>query len=145
MRPSRDEVYTRMAVEFAQRSTCVRRSVACVLVDVRGDFLAMGHNGVASNQPHCNEGRPCPGAEAASGADLHMCRAIHAEANALIRCRDPWSIDTAYCTTFPCADCVDLLLNTSCRRIVFLERYPRIEESIQRWQRSRRVVQSAAA
>ncbi len=30
----------------------------------------------------------------------------------------------ALCTTSPCADCVKLLLNTSCRRIIFVEEYP---------------------
>lgn len=66
----------------------------------------------------------CPGATAKSGTNLDACGAIHAEQNALLQCRDVYSIDTAYVSTSPCVTCVKLLLNTSCQRIVFAEPYP---------------------
>lgn len=143
MRPSRDQWALRLAQLTAQRSTCLRRAVGCVLLDGRGHVLATGYNGVAAGQPHCNEmGAPawehrdgevvapityphsCPGARSPSGTNLDGCQAIHAEQNALLQCRDVYAIDTCFVTVSPCVTCVKLLLNTSCQRIVFAEIYP---------------------
>jgi dCMP deaminase len=66
----------------------------------------------------------CPGATSKSGTDLDSCQAIHAEQNALLQCEDVYSIDTAYVTASPCITCTKLLLNTSCRRIVYRDEYP---------------------
>ncbi len=55
MRPSRDEWGLQLAEVTAQRATCLRRSVGCVLVDRHGHVLATGYNGVAAGQLHCNE------------------------------------------------------------------------------------------
>lgn len=123
MRPDRDAWAMGMAVITAQRRTCIRRAVGCVLLNQRGHVLATGYNGVAAGQPHCNEGCPCSGANSLSGTNLDGCNAIHAEQNALLQCSDVWQIHTAYTTTAPCITCCKLLLNTSCQRIVFLEDY----------------------
>lgn len=69
----------------------------------------------------------CPGAGSPSGTNLDGCRAIHAEQNALLQCRDVRAIHTCYVTASPCLTCVKLLLNTGCRRIVFAEPYPHPE------------------
>jgi dCMP deaminase len=125
-RISTDEYFIGIARLVAQRATCHRRQVGCVLVNSRNHVLATGYNGVASGQPHCID-RPCPGAHCASGTGLHLCQAIHAEANALIQCADIGAISTAYVTASPCISCLRLLLNTSCRTIVFAEEYPHPE------------------
>lgn len=65
----------------------------------------------------------CAGAKAASGTQLDACEAIHAEQNALLQCRDVYAIHNCYVTVSPCITCVKILLNTSCRRIVFSEKY----------------------
>jgi dCMP deaminase len=146
MRPTKDQYFLQMAKLVATRSTCLRRSVGCVLVNARGHVLSTGYNGVAMGMPHCNERVAngsansdynvlkldptklpypfsCPGSHAASGTNLDACQAIHAEQNAL-------DIETAYCTTSPCLTCVKLLMNTSCRRILFLEEYPHGEAKL---------------
>lgn len=142
-RLSRDEWAMGLAELTARRGTCLRRQVGCVLLNDRGHVLSTGYNGVAAGMPHCNQqadghepgaarglaGPPvyphaCPGAHAASGTNLDGCRALHAEQNALLQCRDPWSIHTAYITASPCMTCTKLLLNTSCQRIVFKDPYP---------------------
>lgn len=155
MRLARDEWALRMAALCAQRSTCIRRRVGCVLLNSRGHVLSTGYNGVASTLPHCNEvtgqvvnpalktenGRyrasehwerstievhenACEGAGAPSGAALDACQAIHAEQNALLQCHDIYQIRVAYITASPCITCCKLLLNTSCKRIVFMDEYP---------------------
>ena len=55
VRPPRDTYFMKMAALVAERSTCLRRSVGCVLVNGRHHVLATGYNGVASGLPHCNE------------------------------------------------------------------------------------------
>ena len=158
MRPSRDEWAMKLALLTAQRATCCRRQVGCVLLNARGHVLATGYNGVAAGLPHCNEvtdevvnpalakgdgtyrvaehwerptikvhGHSCSGASAPSGQSLDACQAIHAEQNAMLQCRDVYSIHTAYVTASPCMTCIKLLLNTTCERIVFVEEYPHPE------------------
>jgi len=149
-RLSKDEWAINLAKLTSQRSTCCRRAVGCVLLNSHGHVLATGYNGVASGQPHCNEEstrgvnyppedkngvsiprgvevyypNACDGAHASSGTNLDSCQAIHAEQNALLQCGDVFSIHTCYVTASPCMTCTKLLLNTSCRRIVYLEDYP---------------------
>lgn len=164
MRPTKDQWGLQLALVTAQRATCCRRSVGCVLVNARGHVLATGYNGVAAGVPHCNEmveigsdfkvvsrnplvempqrmvpsyPNACAGAIATPGTALELCEAIHAEQNALLQCRDPWSIHTAYVTASPCVTCVKLLLNTSCERIVFAERYAHDGPAQELWRRGR--------
>lgn len=138
MRLSKDEYFMRMAHNAALRSTCIRRSVGCVLVNSRGHVLATGYNGVASGLPHCNARyespispgpkwyypNACSGSGSASGTNLDGCDAIHAEQNALLQCQNVHDIVAAYTTTPPCVTCTKLLLNTGCQRIVCSGDYP---------------------
>ena len=146
-RLSKDQWGIELAKVTAQRATCLRRAVGCVLVNARGHVLATGYNGVASGLPHCNEEQggklvgafggslhmvpnhphACAGAKSPSGTNLDCCQAIHAEQNALMQCKDVHDIHTCYTTTSPCVTCVKLLMNTSCQRIVFWDLYPQPE------------------
>ena len=158
-RISRDEWGVCLATTTAERGTCLRRKVGCVLVDSVGRVLATGYNGVARGLPHCNErvlgefeevnlenleqsGRltrqvtfpnACPGAFLPSGTGLETCEAIHAEQNALLACRDPDAVETCYITVSPCIHCVKMLMNTGCRRIVFREPYVHDETARELW------------
>jgi dCMP deaminase len=123
MRPDLDTYFMSMAILVASRATCPRRKVGSVLINTRGHVLATGYNGVAAGQTHCIDS-PCPGAGLPSGQGLDKCQALHGEQNALLQCRDVYQIDTAYVTASPCITCTKLFLNTSCRRIVFLDEYP---------------------
>lgn len=111
-----------IARTIGRRSTCPRRQVGAVLVDALGRVLSVGHNGVARGERHCTD-EPCGGAGMASGVGLDQCNACHGEANSLIFCPDVERIDTLYVTVSPCTHCIRLLLNTSCRRIVYAEPY----------------------
>lgn len=162
-RPTKDQWGLDLAAVTATRSTCLRRHVGCVLTDKRGHILSTGYNGVAAGQNHCNEEKQigvefedwgngvmvlkrmvashpyaCPSASAPSGTNLDGCKAIHAEQNALIQCRDVWAIDTCYVTASPCVTCVKMLLNTSCQRIVFSKRYPHVA-AVTLWEDAGRV------
>lgn len=54
-RPNIDQWAMSLVKATALRSTCLRRNVACVLLDVKNHVMATGYNGVASGQPHCND------------------------------------------------------------------------------------------
>jgi dCMP deaminase len=123
MRPDFPEYFMAMAVLVSSRGTCGRRRVGCVLTDKHNHVIATGYNGVAKGAKHCTD-EPCAGRFCTSGTGLDLCEAIHAEANALLQCRDTQSIVRAFCTASPCVHCVKLLLNTSCQEIFFLEEYP---------------------
>ena len=158
MRPNRHQTWITVASVIAQRSTCLRRAVGCVLTNARGHVLATGYNGRASGLPHCNEWVPypdplppnfvcstpahwphaCAGSWSPSGKNLDGCEAIHAEQNALLQCRDVHAIETCYVTVSPCVTCTKLLLNTSCREIVFLEPYAHEAPARELWEKAGR-------
>lgn len=120
-RRSWDQHFLRMARELSEMSTCYRASVGCVLVDKRHHILGSGFNGVPPGWPHCKAmaSLRCPDAE--DPAKTGVCLSNHAETNALLDCRDRFSIDTCYVTMSPCFYCIKQLLCTSAWRIVFLE------------------------
>lgn len=139
MRISKDRWAISLAALTAERSTCLRRHVGCVLLDKQGRVLSTGYNGVARGQAHCNQptgfsvnppadvfGHACPGAKAVSGTNLDGCHAIHAEQNALLQCKDIDAIHSCYVTTSPCMTCTKLLLNTGCQEIFFMDEYPQL-------------------
>ena len=79
--------YLNCAEVFAYRSTCIKRKYGAVIVkdDV---VISTGYNGAPRGMDNCCDIGKCPRIE----RDLHqgdgyaMCRAIHAEANALLNC-----------------------------------------------------------
>jgi len=81
----------------------------------------------------CAGGLRSDGKRWPSGRHLDACEAIHAEQNALLQCNDVQKIKSCYVTVSPCITCVKLLLNTSCQRIVFVERYAHDEAAWNLW------------
>lgn len=138
IRLSKDRYFVELAKVVAQRSTCLRRQVGCVLVDQHSHIIATGFNDVPAGAPHCYL-TPCEGAYSKSGTDLHACNAIHAEQNALIQCTKPNSVVKAICTTAPCIVCTRMLLNLPrCVEILYLDEYPH-EDSKARWLEAGRI------
>lgn len=136
-RPSWDVYFSQIAQVVSQRASCCRRRVGAVLVNKDNHTLATGYNGKASGLINCLSA-PCSGACAASGEGLSGCEAVHAEVNALLRCGNVKDIHSAYVTCSPCVECVNVLLNTGCQRVVFTEPYKHNSESQRRWEASGR-------
>lgn len=116
-----------MAEHAATRSTCTRRQVGCILVREKR-VIATGYNGAPSGAAHCDEtgclrqqlGIP-------SGERLDMCRASHAEANAVSQCARhgvPTDGATAYVTVTPCVTCAKLLVQAGVTTVVCRGKYP---------------------
>lgn len=138
-RPTTEEYFSSMASLVSSRGTCCRRKVGCVLTNNHKHVIATGYNGRPKGFDHCSEGSPCAAANSPSGTNLDGCEALHAEQNALLQCKDVFEIDTAYVTTFPCVTCTKLLLNTSCKKIVYQEDYCQ-PEAIELWERAGRTI-----
>ena len=125
-RPAVHDWAMHLAEVCATRSTCVRRAVGCILLNVHNEVLATGVNGVPRGTVHCIQ-VPCAGAGAPTGQSLDLCLSTHAEMNALIQCRDIWQIAACYVTTAPCVMCIRALLNTGCQAIYFAEEYAHVQ------------------
>lgn len=105
-----------IALCLAQRATCVKLAVGCVLTDKHSRIIGSGYNGSPRGIEHCTS-TACAGACAPAGSDL--CIAVHAEQNALLVCCNPEQVITCYTTHAPCLRCTKMLLNTSCERIIY--------------------------
>jgi dCMP deaminase len=117
----------RMAELAATRSTCLRRQVGAVIVKDK-KVLATGYNGAPSGLKHCLDigclrdelGIP-------SGERHELCRATHAEQNAIVQAamfgvsiKDA----TMYSTTQPCILCTKLIINAGIKKLVIKDSYP---------------------
>lgn len=114
-----------LAKSTATRSTCLSRKVGCVLLDNRNHVIGTGYNGSASGLQHCSDNGVCykRAKGYASGTGDEICPAIHAEVNAVIQCKDVYSIHTVYVTTAPCHTCTKMLLSTNAQIIYYIDDY----------------------
>ena len=119
-RPSADGCYLRMAWVLAQRSTCLDKQVGCVIINSRKEIIATGYNGAPRGVTHCIDTGICLADHYGS---KDFCPSAHAEQNALLQCRVPEQIDTIYLTLSPCVNCIRIINNTPCRRIVFTDEH----------------------
>ncbi len=127
-RPSWDEYFMEMAKLTARRSTCLRRNVGAVIVKDR-HIIATGYNGAPRGIAHCDEIGGCIREKMGigSGERHELCRALHAEQNAIIQAATlGQSIEGAaiYCTHQPCIICAKMIINAGIKRIVVQEAYP---------------------
>ena len=127
-RPSWDEYFMQMAQLTAQRSTCLRRKVGAVIVKDK-HIIATGYNGAPRGLKHCVELGGClrEKLKIPSGQRHELCRALHAEQNAIIQAATlGQSIEdgTIYITLQPCAICAKMIINAGLKRIVVKEGYP---------------------
>ncbi|KPL01146.1 MAG: cytidine deaminase [candidate division Zixibacteria bacterium SM23_73_3] len=111
----------------ATRSTCLRRQVGAVIVKDK-KILATGYNGAPSGLKHCLDiGCLREKLRIPSGERHELCRATHAEQNAIVQAalfgvsiKD----STMYSTTQPCILCSKLIINAGIRKIVIKNNYP---------------------
>lgn len=126
-RPSWDEYFMKLAWLVAERSTCLRHHVGAVIArDKR--ILTTGYNGAAAGTKDCLElGCLRDELKIPSGQRHEICRAIHAEQNAIIQggfhginIKD----SILYCTHSPCVLCAKMIVNAGIKKIVACIEYP---------------------
>jgi dCMP deaminase len=124
-RPDLDEYFMEIASVVGKRSTCLRNQVGALFVKNKR-LLTTGYNGAPSNLPHCDEAG-CAREGVESGTRHELCRAVHAEQNAIIQAAlHGVSIEgaTLYCTHQPCILCAKMLINAKVSRVVYSQSYP---------------------
>ena len=122
-----DEYFMSIAELVAQRSTCLRRKVGCVIVKNKR-ILATGYNGAPGGVSHCEEVGCLRGKMGIASGERHeLCRGVHAEQNALIQAATfgaSVSGATIYSTHQPCFICTKMLINAKIEKIIYKKEYP---------------------
>lgn len=126
-RPSWDEYFFQIAEQVATRSTCMRRQVGAVLVKDKR-ILSTGYNGAPRGISHCTQvGCLREELNVPSGERHELCRALHAEQNAIAQAAlHGVKIEgaTLYCTHQPCSLCAKMIINSGIVEVYFDKGYP---------------------
>lgn len=125
-RPELDEYFLKIASVVAERSTCRRHHMGAIAVRDK-HILSTGYNGAAAGLKDCLE-LGCLRDELGikSGTRVEICRAIHAEQNAIIQAAlHGVSLEgaTMYCTHTPCVLCAKMMVNARIARSVSFGKY----------------------
>ena len=123
-----DKRFMEMSYLVATWSSCVRRSIGCVIVKDKR-IMTTGYNGAPAGMKTCKEKGECLRMKLGipSGQRAELCYAAHAEQNAIIQAAKLGiSIDgaTLYCTHQPCVLCAKMIVNAGIKRVVYPEGYP---------------------
>lgn len=134
-RTSKHNYYLDIAQTVSERSTCIRRRFGAIIVknDV---IISTGYNGAPRGRLNCSDIESCVREEmnVPRGERYELCRAVHAEANAIIAasreqmqgatmymcCTDPWTKEVvgSICS---CAMCKRLIINAGIKEVVARE------------------------
>jgi len=114
--------------QVATRSTCLRRKIGAIIVKDKR-ILTTGYNGAPKNVKSCLEIGSCLREELGipSGQRHEICRALHAEQNAIIQAAyHGVSVNGSvlYCNTQPCVMCAKMIINSGITKIYYQQEYP---------------------
>jgi dCMP deaminase len=120
-----DSYFMQIAQVVSRRSTCTHRQIGAVIVKGK-QIVSTGYNGSPAGHPHCFE-VGCAREDVPSGERSELCRAAHAEQNAInfaARYGIPIEGATLYSTTYPCSWCAKSVVNAGIARVVYQDDYP---------------------
>jgi len=121
-RPDKDEYFMNMVDLVSTRTTCMRRQVGAVLVK-EGHVISTGYNGAPRGLKHCEEvGCIRQQMNVPSGERQELCRAVHAEQNAIVQAAyhgTPTNGSTMYCNYHPCVQCTKMIINAGIVEVVY--------------------------
>ena len=130
-RPDWDNYFLNIAKEVARRGTCLRRCYGAVIVN-GGRIVSAGYNGAPCGTPNCIDIGTCKREDLGvpQGQRYDLCRAVHAEMNAIINC-DPLAMQGAVLyiagidtktneevVGLPCSLCRGVIRNTGIEDVV---------------------------
>jgi dCMP deaminase len=125
-------LFTEWAMNIAEatkvRSTCVSRHTGAVIIKDK-QIIATGYNGSPTGCLHCSDLGYCERKKRGipSGQGLEICRAGHAEANAVFQCAKhgiSCNGATMYATNQPCTFCAISIIQAGIKEVVFKGPYP---------------------
>lgn len=126
MRESWDEFFFGIAKRVSERSTCIRRQYGCVLVRDK-TIISTGFNGAPRGCAHCID-IGCARKDAPSGTLHEICRAAHAEQNAIAnaaRIGVSTMGSILYIRDIPCPICAKIIINAGVATIHYKDKgYP---------------------
>jgi len=127
-RPSWDEYFMAITNEVATRSTCLRRKIGAIIVKDKR-ILTTGYNGAPKNVKSCLEIGSCLREELGipSGQRHEICRALHAEQNAIIQAAYHGvnvNGSVIYSNTQPCVMCAKMIINSGIVKVYYEQEYP---------------------
>ena len=130
-RISKVNTYLNVAETFAYRSTCIKRKYGAVVVK-DDTVISTGYNGSPRELENCCDIGKCPRIE----LDMHqgdgygICRAIHAEQNALLNCSKEQTmgadlylagvnpVDNTVHNAKPCPLCARLIIQAGIKNVI---------------------------
>ena len=130
-RISKDMYYLGIAEQVAQRSTCLRRRYGAVIVN-NDEIVSTGYNGAPRGEVNCIDCGHCEreANDVPKGERYELCRAVHAEQNAIISTARREMVggtiyivgieakDGFYANPAPCLICRRLIVNAGITRCV---------------------------
>ena len=132
MRKDKVNYYLDIADAVRSRSTCLRRQYGAIIV-ASDEIIATGYNGAPRGRKNCDELGRCTRQELQipSGQRYELCRAVHAEENAIISAarkemlgstlflvgRDAQSGELLSGTT-PCTLCRRTIINAGIKNVI---------------------------
>lgn len=122
-RPSWDEVWSRIAATFGERSRCHRAQIGAVIVTTDNRLAAVGYAGPPSGLPttkgDCRDWCPRAQPGAVLSKSYDECATIHAEVNAIMR--SDWHDRqgaTVYVNGSTCQNCAKVVAGSGIARLV---------------------------
>ena len=123
----RDKInyYLDIAETVLERSTCLRRNFGAIIVK-NDQIISTGYNGAPRGRQNCSDTDICSRdrLNIPKGQRYELCRAVHAEANAVLNYRGSLKDlegSTVYVTLFPCHDCAKILAQVGVGEVVYLD------------------------
>lgn len=125
------EYFMDLALLVAERGTCDRAKVGCVIVNKDHRVVSTGYNGSTYGSKHCDDVGHIM-------VDNHCVATVHAEMNALLYCaKEGIAVKdcTIYVTHFPCLNCAKALIQAGINKIIYKNDY-RMDENALRMLRN---------
>jgi dCMP deaminase len=132
-RVSKHNYYLDIAETVAERSTCLRKKYGAIIVK-DDSIIATGYNGAPRGRQNCSDLNFCmrEKLQIPRGERYELCRAVHAEANAIIAagrdqmlgatlyqsCTDPKD-GTLVAGTCSCMMCKRMIINAGITKVVY--------------------------
>lgn len=121
-----EEYFMKIAHVVAERSTCFRNNVGAVIVKNK-HIVSTGYNGAPRGLDHCLDiGCYRKEHNVPSGQKHELCRAVHAEQNAIIQASlNGASTEDAvlFCTHSPCIICAKMIINAKIKKVYYANEY----------------------
>lgn len=130
-RISKIDAYLNCAENFAFRSTCIKRKYGAVIVK-EDAVVSTGYNGSPRGFENCCDIGECPRMELKmhQGEGYGICRAVHAEANALLNCSRAQTLgadlylaginpeDSSIHPAKPCPLCARMIIQAGIKNVI---------------------------